>query len=101
MSVIYRLTQYYAGIWQRYFVALSEVQTGYGAGAAFHGFYLFSALLHDIQLRAEKPPRTIYSLTPFGRSIIPVLSAMCDWGTAYLNGLDAPFSTSGQVWIRQ
>ena len=49
----------------------------------------------------EKPPRTIYSLTPFGRSIIPVLSAMCDWGTAYLNGLDAPFSTSGQVWIRQ
>lgn len=36
----------------------------------------------------EKPPKTIYSLTPFGRSIIPVLEAMCNWGTGYLDGLD-------------
>ena len=36
----------------------------------------------------EKPPKTIYSLTAFGKSIIPVLNAMCDWGTAYLDGLD-------------
>ena len=30
----------------------------------------------------------IYSLTAFGKSIIPVLNAMCDWGTSYLDGLD-------------
>lgn len=36
----------------------------------------------------EKPPKTIYSLTTFGKSIIPVLDAMCNWGTGYLDGLD-------------
>lgn len=36
----------------------------------------------------EKPPKTIYSLTPFGKSIVPVLEAMCNWGTGYLDGLD-------------
>ncbi len=36
----------------------------------------------------EKPPKTIYSLTPFGKSIIPVLEAMCTWGTGYLARLD-------------
>lgn len=36
----------------------------------------------------EKPPRTIYSLTNFGKSIIPVLDSMCDWGTGYLNRMD-------------
>ena len=36
----------------------------------------------------EKPPRTIYSLTEFGKSIIPVLDVMCTWGTDYLNGLN-------------
>ena len=33
----------------------------------------------------EKPPKTIYSLTNFGASIIPVLDSMCDWGTVYLD----------------
>lgn len=37
----------------------------------------------------EKPPRTEYSLTPFGRSVVPVLEAMCDWGNEYLDGLCA------------
>ena len=32
----------------------------------------------------EKPPRTLYSLTPFGRSFVPVLRAMCDWGKKFL-----------------
>lgn len=36
----------------------------------------------------EKPPKTIYSLTPFGKSIIPVLEAMCNWGISYLNRFD-------------
>jgi len=36
----------------------------------------------------EKPPKTVYSLTAFGQSVIPVLDAMCQWGTGYLDGLD-------------
>lgn len=36
----------------------------------------------------EKPPKTLYSLTEFGRSIIPVVDAMCSWGEAFLASLD-------------
>ncbi len=36
----------------------------------------------------DKPPRTICSLTTFGRSIIPVLNAMCNWGTSFLDRPD-------------
>jgi len=36
----------------------------------------------------EKPPKTVYSLTAFGESIIPVIDAMCRWGTSYMDGLD-------------
>ena len=42
----------------------------------------------DREVIPDKPPRTIYSLTPFGRSIIPVLDAMCNWGAAFLDGLE-------------
>ncbi len=31
------------------------------------------------------PPKVEYSLSDFGRTIIPVLSAMCSWGEDYLN----------------
>lgn len=30
------------------------------------------------------PPKTEYSLTDFGRTIIPILDAMCSWGNDYL-----------------
>jgi len=30
------------------------------------------------------PPKVEYTLTTFGESIIPVLEAMCTWGTNYL-----------------
>lgn len=36
----------------------------------------------------DKPPRTEYSLTAFGASILPVLNAMCQWGEAYMDMLD-------------
>lgn len=57
---------------------------------------MLSSQLHDLEdcgminreVIPEKPPKTIYSLTSFGKSIIPVLSAMCDWGTEYLNSLN-------------
>ncbi len=32
----------------------------------------------------EKPPKTEYSLTGFGRSLVPVLEAMCEWGGSFL-----------------
>lgn len=37
----------------------------------------------------EKPPKTIYALTSFGRTIIPVIDAMCNWGMEYMEGLIA------------
>ncbi len=40
----------------------------------------------------EKPPKTIYSLTAFGRSAIPVLDAMCQWGTNFLDDPDVQTS---------
>ena len=45
----------------------------------------------------EKPPKTVYSLTAFGESIVPVLDAMCQWGTNYMDGLDvqAPCCNAG------
>ncbi|MCI8519998.1 MAG: helix-turn-helix transcriptional regulator [Clostridia bacterium] len=30
------------------------------------------------------PPKVEYSLTDLGKSFIPILSDMCDWGNAYL-----------------
>lgn len=30
------------------------------------------------------PPKTEYSLTDFGQTLVPILDAMCDWGTDYL-----------------
>jgi DNA-binding HxlR family transcriptional regulator len=57
---------------------------------------MLSQQLHDLEecgmihreVIPEKPPKTLYSLTAFGRSIIPVLDSMCNWGTAFLDGLD-------------
>lgn len=55
---------------------------------------MLSQQLHDLEdcgminreVIPEKPPKTKYSLTAFGRSIIPVIDAMCNWGIDYLEG---------------
>ncbi|WP_338148043.1 helix-turn-helix domain-containing protein [Flintibacter muris] len=57
---------------------------------------MLSQQLHDLEgcgmiqreVIPEKPPKTVYSLTAFGESIIPVIDSMCQWGTDYLDGLD-------------
>lgn len=38
----------------------------------------------------EVPPRVEYSLTDLGKSFVPVLNVMCDWGNTYAvtRGLD-------------
>lgn len=45
----------------------------------------------------ERPPKTIYSLTPFGESIVPVLEAMCQWGRNYMEGEGAPPPCDGKT----
>jgi DNA-binding HxlR family transcriptional regulator len=32
----------------------------------------------------EVPPRVEYSLTEFGKTVLPVLDALCEWGSKYL-----------------
>lgn len=41
----------------------------------------------DREIFAEVPPRVEYSLTPLGRTLKPVLDAMCEWGTNYKSTL--------------
>ena len=38
----------------------------------------------------EVPPRVEYSFTGYGRSLEPVLHALCDWGEAHLNRNQEP-----------
>ncbi|NLV27219.1 MAG: helix-turn-helix transcriptional regulator [Methanomicrobiales archaeon] len=33
---------------------------------------------------AEVPPRVEYSLTDFGKTVIPILDTLCEWGKRYL-----------------
>lgn len=39
----------------------------------------------------EVPPRVEYAITDFGKTLIPILQALCNWGAEYLgvNGTDA------------
>ncbi len=39
------------------------------------------------------PPKTEYALTEFGMSLMPVLKALCIWGTDYIDNQCEGFST--------
>lgn len=41
--------------------------------------------LIDRKVYPVVPPKVEYSLTELGRSFIPILSLLCDWGTDYLS----------------
>lgn len=34
------------------------------------------------------PPKTEYSLSEFGKSLTPIINAMCDWGNNYIDKND-------------
>ena len=44
-------------------------------------------LIHR-QVYAEVPPRVEYSMTELGRSLMPILTAMRNWGAEYLRSRD-------------
>ncbi|MDE6473558.1 MAG: helix-turn-helix transcriptional regulator [Clostridia bacterium] len=43
--------------------------------------------LIEREVFAEVPPRVVYSLSPLGNSLKPILDAMWDWGTEYKNNI--------------
>ena len=40
-------------------------------------------LIHR-EVYPEIPPKVEYSLTEFGKTVLPVLDALCEWGNKYL-----------------
>lgn len=44
--------------------------------------------LVERKVYAEVPPKVEYSMTELGRSLMPILTAMRDWGAQYLRGKD-------------
>lgn len=45
------------------------------------------SLIHR-EVFAVIPPKVEYSLTPSGRSLMPILAAMRDWGAGYLHSMN-------------
>ena len=43
--------------------------------------------LIEREVFAEVPPRVVYSLSPLGKTLKPILDAMSEWGTDYKNNL--------------
>lgn len=43
--------------------------------------------LIDREVFAEVPPRVIYSLSELGKTLKPILDAMCAWGEGYKNAV--------------
>lgn len=49
------------------------------------------------EIYKEVPPKVEYSLTPFGRTLKPILLLMRDWGDQYQETLVATITRSGSV----
>jgi DNA-binding HxlR family transcriptional regulator len=46
------------------------------------------------QVYAQIPPKVEYSLTPLGKTLRPVVDAMCEWGLQQCGGASQPDSSS-------
>ena len=46
----------------------------------------------------DTPPRTEYRLTPRGKSLIPILNAVYDWGWHVMKEEDLPIDALGEMW---
>ncbi len=46
----------------------------------------------------ETPPRTEYRLTPRGKSLIPLLDAVYDWGWHVMKEDNVPIDALGEMW---
>ena len=44
----------------------------------------------------EVPPRVEYAITEFGKTLIPILNALCTWGAEYL-GIDGDDSSQCKI----
>lgn len=49
------------------------------------------------EIYAEVPPRVEYSLTERGRSVVPILEMMCQWGKDYLKSSEGQAQRACQV----
>ena len=49
------------------------------------------------EVYAQVPPKVEYSLTEFGRSLLPVIRIMNDWGKSYLESLSRPAVCCGAI----
>jgi len=47
----------------------------------------------------EVPPRVEYSITDFGKTLIPILEALCNWGANYLGIEDVDASAPTEPLI--
>ena len=57
------------------------------------GALRYSELGRLMPRATPKPPHVEYSLTDLGRSLVPLLGGMCDWGKRYLRevrGVELP-----------
>ncbi len=40
------------------------------------------------------PPKVEYSLTPVGKSLLPILETLCQWGLNYATNAEAPYENN-------
>jgi DNA-binding HxlR family transcriptional regulator len=45
------------------------------------------------QVHDQVPPKVVYSLTPEGRTLEPILRALCDWGWYWVKRTNATIGT--------
>ncbi|MBD2614106.1 MarR family transcriptional regulator [Nostoc linckia z18] len=47
---------------------------------------------------SDIPPKVEYSFTEYGKTLIPVLKALCDWGQEHLKNYEAGSDGNARTW---